>query len=253
MKRRYLFLFLFLTISSWPALSFAFEIGVRGYYWFPSLDGDVRADEGGIKGTTIDFDTDLGIDDEDYPSFEVFLGSGNHHFSLIFTDIDYSGSDTLTRNILFNGQIYPIGALVDSSIEYQMIDFSYQYDFINLENILAGFSLGSVIQVKYLDGDVSLLTTGIDEKEDFSIPVPMLGLNLHVGILANILEGKIRGTGGTYSGDTVYELAGEISWTPFPFMDIHGGYKTFAIDIDEDDVVLDYDMSGPYITLTIGF
>jgi len=61
MKRRCLFLFLFLTISSWPALSFAFEIGARGYYWFPSLDGDVRADEGGIEGTTIDFDTDLGI------------------------------------------------------------------------------------------------------------------------------------------------------------------------------------------------
>ena len=46
---------------------------------------------------------------------------------------------------------------------------------------------------------------------------------------------------------------GEISWTPFPFIDIHGGYKTFAIDIDEDDVILDYDTSGPYVALTLSF
>jgi hypothetical protein len=137
-----------------------------------------------------------------------------------------------------------------------MIDFHYQYDFLDLENILAGFSLGGVLQVKYLDGEVSLKTTTgaiIDEEEDFTLPIPMLGLNVHIGILADILEARVRGTFIGYSGNTIYEVMGDISWTPFPFIDIHGGYKTFVIDIDEDDVILDYDMSGPYVALTVSF
>ena len=134
-----------------------------------------------------------------------------------------------------------------------MMDFHYQYDFLDLENVLAGFSLGGVFQVKYLDGNVALKTTGIDEKEDFTMPIPMLGLNLHIGILADILEARVRGTAIGYAGNTIYELMADISWTPLPFLDIHGGYKTFIIDIDEDEVVLDYDMSGPYAALTLSF
>ena len=45
----------------------------------------------------------------------------------------------------------------------------------------------------------------------------------------------------------------DISLTPFPFVDIHGGYKRFVLDIDEDEVVSDYDMSGPYVALTLSF
>lgn len=253
MKKTYLILSLLLAVLLLPVSSLAFEVGARGYYWFPSLDGTVKVDEGGIIGTTIDFDKDLGIDDEDYPSVEAFVGLGNHHLSLTYTDIDYSGKKILTRDINFKGETYPVGALVFSSMEYTMIDLHYQYDLLDLENILAGFSLGGVFQVKYLDGDVSLKTTGINEQEDFTLPIPMLGVNLHIGILADILEARVRGTAMGYSGNTIYEVMGDISLTPFPFMDIHAGYKTFVIDIDEDDVALDYDMSGPYVALTVSF
>jgi len=253
MRKIYVALSLLLPALLLPASSLAFEIGARGYYWFPSLDGTVKVDEAGIIGTIIDFEKDLGIEDEDYPSVEVFVGGGNHHLSLTHTDIEYSGRNTLTREITFRGETYAVSDLVTSSIEYKMIDLHYQYDFLDMENILGGFSLGGVFQVKYIDGDVRLKTTGIDEKEDFTIPIPMLGLNLHIGILADILEARVRGTAMGYAGNTIYELMADISWTPLPFLDIHGGYKTFIIDIDEDEVVLDYDMSGPYVALTLSF
>jgi hypothetical protein len=236
-----------------PLTSSAFEIGARGYYWFPSLDGKLKVDEANIIGTTIDFENDLAIKDEDYPSVEAFVGVGRHHLDLGYTKIDYSGSNVLTRDIVFNGKTYSIGDLVSSSIEYKMIDFHYQYDFIDLENVLAGFSLGGVLQVKYLDGEVSLKTTGLDEKEDFTLPIPMVGLNLHIGIIADILEARVRGTIMTYSGNSMYELMGDISWTPFPFIGIHGGYKTFVIDVEEEDALLDYNMSGPFAAITISF
>jgi outer membrane protein len=252
MKKIYLILSLLLAVLLVPVSSSAFEVGARGYYWFPSLDGTVKVEESGV-GDTIDFDKDLGIDDENYPSVEAFVGLGNHHLSLAYTEIDYSGKEELTRSIEFAGETYTIGDVVTSSIEFSMIDLHYQYDLLDLENILAGFSLGGVLQLKYLDGDVALKTTGIDETEDFTLPIPMLGVNLHVGILADILEARLRGTAIGYSGNSIYEIMADVSWTPFPFMDIHGGYKTFVIDIDEDDVLFDYDMSGPYVALTVGF
>jgi len=253
MKKTHLFLPLLLAVLLIPVSSSAFEIGARGYYWFPTLDGTVKVDEASIIGDTIDFDKDLGIEDENYPSVEVFVGGGNHHLSFTYTDIDYAGRKTLTEEINFRGQIYHVSDTVTSSIQYKMMDFFYQYDFLNLENVLGGVSLGGVFQVKYLDGDVSLKTTGIDEKEDFTLPIPMLGLNLHIGILAQILQARLRGTAISYSESTIYELMCDISWTPLPFVGIHGGYRTFVIDIDEDDLTFDYDMSGPYVALTLSF
>ena len=252
MKKMYLTLSLLLAVLLLPVSSLAFEIGARGCYWFPTLDGNVKVEKSGI-GSTVDFDNDLGIDDENYPSIEAFVGIGDHHVSLTGMKVDYSGKKTLSRDIDFSGKTYSKDFVIDSSIEYTMIDLHYQYDFLDLENILAGFSLGAVFQIKYLDGDVSLKTTGIDEKEDFTLPIPMFGVNLHLGILADILEARLRATAIGYSGNTICEVMSDISWSPFPFIDIHGGYKTFLIDIDEDDVAFDYDMSGPYLLLTVSF
>ena len=60
-------------------------------------------------------------------------------------------------------------------------------------------------------------------------------------------------TGMGYSGNTVFDGLAEISLTPFPFLDIHGGYHFFIIDVDEDDAAFDYDNSGPYVALTVSF
>ena len=137
MKKTYLALSLLLVTFLIPASTLAFEIGARGYYWFPSLDGNVKVDEASIIGTTIDFEKDLGIEDENYPSVEVFLGVGRHHLSLTSTNIDYSGKNTPTTEITFNGETYSTTDMIESSIEYRVMDLHYQYDFLNLENVIA--------------------------------------------------------------------------------------------------------------------
>jgi hypothetical protein len=169
---------------------------------------------------------------------------GIYGFPSLDGSVQVGEGGVVGTTIVFNEQTCVFNSLVD---------FCYQYDFLGLENVLAGFSLGSVIQVKYPDGDVNLSSTGIDETEDFAMPVPLMGLNLHVGVLADILEARVRGTGISYSGNTLYEVAGEISFTPVPLVDIHGGYKFFDIAFDKDDVSLNYDMAGPYLAMTISF
>jgi hypothetical protein len=129
----------------------------------------------------------------------------------------------------------------------------YQYDLLDMENILAGFSLGLVGKVKLFEGNVSIKSATLSTNQKFTAPIPMLGLNLHMGILADILEARLLVAGIGHSADTIFDSQADISYTPFPFIDISGGYRFFAIDIDTNTVQADYSTSGPYVAITISY
>ncbi|MFA4915923.1 MAG: hypothetical protein WC560_04555 [Syntrophales bacterium] len=232
----------------------AFELGARGYYWFPTFKSDLRVDNG-IVGTEVDAKDTLGVGNEDFPSVEAFAGIGKHHWSIMYTSVDYSGSTTLSQTLIFRGRQYTAGTDVATDIEFTMLDLEYQFDILNLENLPAGFSIGAIGKIKYLDGEAKLNapSLGFDEKETFQIPLPMVGLGAHVGILADILEARAKITGMSYSGNTIYEGLADVSWTPLPFIDLHGGYKIIKLDVDESGIYLNSEFSGPYLALTVGF
>ena len=159
----------------------------------------------------------------------------------------------LTRDITFNGELFQVSERVASSLEYDHYDIMYRYDLIDLENFLAGGSLGLVARVMIFDGSASISSATVTAEEDFTLPVPMVGANLHVGILKDIIEARLLVTGIGYSDNTAFDGQAEVSLTPFPFLDIHGGYRFFSIDVDEDDVLFYFDNSGPYVALTLIF
>ena len=81
----------------------------------------------------------------------------------------------------------------------------------------------------------------------------MVGANFHVGILKDILEARVLVTGIGYSDNTAFDGQAEISFTPFPFLDIHGGYRFLKIDVEEDDLKFDFENPGLYVALTVSF
>jgi len=232
----------------------AIDLGVRGYYWFPEFTGDVRVDKDGARGSTIDLGTDMGVGNESYPSIEVFAGIGRHHINLIYTKADYSSEKTLARDITFMNNTYTSGTFVQTDSNFQMLDLEYRYDLLDMENILAGFSLGPVGKVKYVDGEIRLKSSSTDKSETFRTAIPMVGMGLHIGLIADIFEARAQITGMAYSGNSLYEYMADLSYTPFPFLDIHGGYKVIRLELDdESDVFASYEFAGPYLALTIGF
>jgi hypothetical protein len=93
-----------------------------------------------------------------------------------------------------------------------------------------------------------------DDKQNFRVPVPMLGLGVKMGILANILEVRAKATGMAYSGSYYYDAMADIAVTPFPFFDIHGGFRTMKLKIDQvSDTYGNFDFTGPYIGAAINF
>jgi len=110
-----------------------------------------------------------------------------------------------------------------------------------------------VARLMVFDGSASIASATVTTKEEFTAPIPMVGANFHVGILKDILEARVLVTGIGYSDNTAFDGQAEISLTPFPFLDIHGGYRFLKIDVEEDDVKFNFENPGLYVGLTVSF
>lgn len=233
----------------------AFEIGARGLYWFPSFKADIKVDSGGVIGNTLNLKDTLGVKDESFPSFEIFMGIGRHHLNIAYTPIAYSGSSLLTRDIVFNGQTFTASSRVYTDMKLRMADLQYRYTLLDFENLAIGFSIDAIGQVKYIDGEARISATANSSGAAGKLraPMPMVGLGVHVGLLHDLLEARIRATGMAYSNSYLYEALADLSLTPFPFLDIHAGYKTIRLKVDYSDVYLNSEFSGPFVGLTVSF
>lgn len=238
-----------LTLGTMPAG--AFEIGARALYWFPAFKADMKADAAGLAGTEVNAKDVLGLGYQGIPTVEAFGGLGRHRVTLGYTPVSYSGSTTLGSPINFGGQTFT--GKVDTDLKLRMLDLEYQYKFLDMENLLAGFSLGAIGQIKYIDGEAKLTSGSKTAEQTARIPLPMVGLGAHAGLLAGILEARAKLVGISYSGNYFYEALADISFTPFPFLDLHGGYKHIGLKVDKSDLYLNTQFTGPYIGLTVSF
>jgi hypothetical protein len=241
------------SVLLWVLPVGAFEIGARAYYWFPAFKTDLKSDSAGLSGTDLNLKDNLGVGTESFPSFEAFGAWGDHHLSLTYTPINYSGSTTLVNPINFNGQTFAAGAIVDTDLKLRMLDLEYRYTFLDVENFLAGFSLDAIGQLKTIDGEAKLTAAGKEAKDSVLFPLPMVGLGAHIGLLLDILEARAKMTGIAYSGNYFYEALADISWTPFPFLDVHAGYKIIRLRIDHKNLFLNSEFTGPYVALTVSY
>lgn len=259
MKKRLWIVLALLALT--PAGARALEFGVQGAYWYPDFSADVSVDGGGSDGTEFSIKDDMDVDKEGFPSLRAFVGLGSHHLSLAAMQIKYEGAAVQTKDINFGGIPINFGDYADFTLEYTMIDAEYRWDLIDLENVLAGFSLGPVIGAKLFDGYAEVTATDFSaipptrqtKKEEFTAIAPLVGAAVHIGILADLLEAQVSLKGIGYSGNRLIDGAAEISFTPFPFLDIAAGYRIVELDIAYDDVALEMSQAGPYIALAVSF
>lgn len=244
---------MFLLASAPAAAMPGFEAGVRGTYWFPDLSAKVQTFDPLPAGTKFDVKDDLGIADEDLPSGEAFLRIGGFHLRLGFTPVSFDGSKVLTRDIVFGGQTFSVSDTVISSLDMKMLDGEIQVDILRPDLVAASFHLGLVGKVKYVDGEVELRSIAATERKDFRAPIPMVGLAAGVGLLKDMVRVDARAAGMAYSGNHLYEGEAYLSFVPFPFVRIQGGYRWIDLQVDEDDIVAELTLKGPYAGAQISF
>jgi outer membrane protein len=229
-----------------------FEVGVRGAYWFPKLTGSAQTNATG--DTRFDFKDTLGVGDENIPFGEAYLRLGSTTLRVGYMALTFDGDKELTQTVVFNGTTFSATDNVISSLDMKMLDADLQFDFLRPDIGVAGFNLGLLLKVKYVDGEVELrsVSQGAVVK-DFKSPIPMLGAAAGVGFLKDMVRIDARAAGIAYSGNHLYDVDAYASFAPLPFVRIQGGYRYIDLKIDEDDTLASFKLSGPYVGAQVSF
>ena len=215
-----------------PATGELYHIEASVSWWRPTADMVVASEGLGIPGTAINFKTDLGIQDKGFPALSFVLRPArSHKLRMQYIPIKYTGSATLRRAIVFNGQAYPLNLPVESILDWKAYRFNYEFDFITRNRGFGGF----IIEAKYTDIRADLRSPLVTEFAHARFPVPALGGIARFYVVPNIsITGEVTGFKIPDSIDDRYrahyvdvDIYGTVNFTNN--FGVQGGYRTLDL------------------------
>lgn len=256
MKKNFYGLVIF-TFLGWPFFSWAqigedYNLEIEGRYWKPSLDSTVKIVESGI-GNEFKLVDDLGLaKDKDAGEGRMQIKFfRKHKFNFSFLPLKWEGDKIITRTIEFSGKTYTAGTRVQSKLDLNLFKIGYEYDFLTGEN---GF-LGAAIDVAVGNVAIELKapTLAIQEKEEITVPFPLLGL---IGRFYPIkwlnFTAKISGLPlGSYGH--IMDAEASLQINPLKYVGISGGYRYFEVRGRYNENSVDFKLDGPFATLLVRF
>jgi len=174
-----------------PATGEIYHVEAAAGLWFPNADIVVASERFGIEGTTIDFKTDLGLQNKKLPDLRLVLTpSRRHKFRFEFLPIKYEQTATLRKDVVFNGIRYRLGLPVNSTLNWKAYRIGYEFDFVAVNRGFAGF----VVEAKYTDVDVELISSLATEFARARAPIPAIGGIGRFYVVPNIsITGEVTG------------------------------------------------------------
>jgi hypothetical protein len=164
--------------------------GAAGF-WFPLADISVASESLGIPGTLIDFKKDLGLQNEHFGELHFEIRPvRSQKFRFQYIPLTYEQTVTLTRDLIFNGQRYRAGLLVNSTLDWKAYRFGYEFDFVTTKRGFGGF----ILDLKYTDVNVKLGSSTVNEFSHARAPIPALGGIARVYVTRNVsITGEVTG------------------------------------------------------------
>ncbi len=240
-------LFLMLTV---PAASYAvgLELAVGG--WKQSPKGYLSY-EAVTANDELDLERDANYDDETRFSgrLKIDMPLLIPNIYLMASPMEFDGTGSKTVPFKFGDDTFSANVPFYSKLTLDHYDIGFYYGIPAIETLSAetiNIDVGINIRIYDFEAQIRQDTTSLEESEDFTLPVPMVYLALQikpVDILA--IEAEARGI--SYSGNQLYSLIGRVKFNVFGPVFAAAGYRYDKFKIDEEDVEVDVDFSGPFI------
>lgn len=174
------------------------ETGAKAAYWFSNVDGDLRIDGNGIRGSAVRLEDDLDISKAESGTVEIFGRCGRHRLTAGCLESEYSGSTHIPRESVSKGQTCPAGSRGRGQPETHNHGIGIPVRLSETRNVPAGLSVGAIGKVLYTEGQTSgqAPALGLSGQGCFYATVPMLGIGFQPDLLADWLEycGKVSGS-----------------------------------------------------------
>jgi hypothetical protein len=253
----FLITFALTTLACGPALADEI-VSLKAGYLMLSPDGDFAVDGNVLSGTRISLKNDLGFDDSENYFVEGALNLGAFRLAVSYLPLKFSGSGVLTRDIIFNDQVYAANAMTTSEVKIDIIDAGLTWYAINFDDLPTRIQIGPELSVKYVDADLTM--TGVDalsglsinESQSTKVPVPTLGARARIGFSDFVaLVGRVGYS--EYKDNSLLDVDAQIEFSPIPLVGIFGGYRYFDLNVDDSGVYVDAHFSGPFVGALVRF
>lgn len=222
-------------VEAYPEEKFALRLGAFLVTDIETTIG-LRNNNTGNGGDFINFGETLGGE----TSVNVFRAdadwyfTGPHLLQASWYDINLSGHKTLTRDIHWGDEVYPISATLESGFRTQIYKLSYGYTFHQGERHEFTALIGA--HIMSLDTNLTAPNLGKAERFDVTAPLPALGL----GWTAHWTPRFLTRANAQYFGISVDDkIEGQfidlLLVAEYRFnknFSLGGGYNYFDLDID---------------------
>jgi hypothetical protein len=226
---------------------------------------------GGVFGTFIRAEDDLGLDDDD-TLFRVdgfYRFNPRHGLDFGFWTFNRDGAAIIADQIEFDGTLFDVGANVRSEFDSQWLRLGWRYSFFRSDRGEAGISAGlSTYDFEIaLEGDATVSdgmggTTIVQDRaeDDLIAPVPTFGIFINYAITPRVIV-KLK---ADFLDLQIDDLDGKVIDTTFLIewyfsRHVGVGVGTNGTDIDirdegDDPFTIDYSVSGlmAYFTFSFG-
>ncbi|MDY6881192.1 MAG: hypothetical protein SV686_13165 [Thermodesulfobacteriota bacterium] len=240
---------LLFTTTSWADELVSFKLGYQ--LLFPS--GTVAGTIEGV-GQKVNLEDDLNLDDSEEITAEIALQWGNSRLSVNYLPIRFTGAGTLTVAGEFNGQVFNVDDEVRSGIRIDLYDVGYTYYLINFDDLPTRIQFGAEVAVKITDTELTFedRTAGFVERESITVPIPTLGLRARIALADYLgLTGRIGYM--AYDEHHFLDAEAQVEFSPLPNVGIYAGYRYFDLKIDDEDIFVESEFSGPFAGILVRF
>ena len=222
----------------------------------------IRVDSNnGDRGTTINLENDLNVDDEESTFYGTFSWrmSGRHFLEVEHFRLARSGLQTLSTEIKFGEEVFETGAVVDTYFDTKVTRVSYAY--LLHDSSKFGVALIAGLHLTDLATGITELNTEFAveniEFADVTAPLPVVGITGAWRINEKwFLFGRdqvFRMDIADYKGNLDH-FSAKLEYSAFEHFGIGLGYDLFDLKLDMNkqfwNGTVDFEFRGPIVYLT---
>ena len=247
---------LFSTALIVPVAAYAFGVEIAAGAWKQSPSGSL-AYEALDPNDFLDVENDLKYQDETRPfgRLKIDMPSFIPNIYLMATPVEFEGEGIKSVDFNFGGELISGNIPFYSKLNLNHGDIALYYGIPGLEAATAdmlNIDVGINVRIYDLEARIVQESNGIDITESATVPIPQVFLALQFRP-TDFLALEAEGRGISLGGNKAYSLIGRLRLNVFGPLFLTGGYRYDKIDADEEDVIIDTDISGPFAEVGLAF